>query len=324
MEYKDYYRSLGVDKSASADDIRKSYRRLARKYHPDVNPNNKSAEERFKEINEAYEVLSDPEKRRKYDQLGASWQQYQTMGGDPSGFDWSQWFGGPTAAQSGGRTTYTEYVDLNDLFGGEGGFSDFFQFIFGGRGGGPAQARQARSSPFVLEGQDIEQDVPISLEEAYHGTTRVLQVGQRRLEVKIPPGVRTGSRVRVAGEGTPGSNGGKPGDLYLVITVMEHPIFRRDGDDLHMRLSVDLYDLILGGEVTVNTLRGRVSLTIPPETKAGQTFRLRGQGMPRLRKPSEHGNLFVEVQPVIPQKLNDKEKELYRQLADLRRSHEAR
>ena len=317
MEYKDYYRILGVDKKASADEIRKAYRRLARKYHPDVNPNDKSAEERFKEINEAYEVLSDPEKRQKYDQLGASWQRYQRMGGDPSGFDWSQWFAGPNPGQGTGQT-YTEYVDLGDLFG-QGGFSEFFQSIFGGRSGTATRTYSTRQSPFTLDGQDIEQPVDIALDEAYHGTTRILQVGSKRLEVKIPPGVRTGSRVRVAGEGAPGSNGGRPGDLYLVITVREHPVFRRQGDDLRMTLPVDLYTLILGGEVTVNTLKGRISLTIPPETKAGQTFRLRGRGMPRLRKRGEYGDLYVEVQPLIPQRLTEKEKALFKELAAMRR-----
>ena len=313
MEYKDYYRILGVKKDASADEIRKSYRKLARKYHPDVNPNNKEAEERFKEINEAYEVLSDPEKRAKYDQLGASWQQFQQMGGDPSSFDWSQWFSG--AASPRGERVYTQYVDLNDLFGGSTGFSDFFQAIFGGGASRPFTQQRGFTA---TAGRDYEQPVQITLEEAYHGTVRVLQIGQRRLEVKIPAGVQTGSRVRVAGEGEKGRNGGQPGDLYLVITVMDHPVFRRENNDLHMKLPVDLYTMILGGEVTVQTLKGRISLKIPPETKAGCIFRLRGQGMPLLRNPSEYGDLYVEVQPVMPQNLTEHEKELFRELARVR------
>jgi len=160
--------------------------------------------------------------------------------------------------------------------------------------------------------------VRISLEEAYHGTTRILQTGQRRLEVKIPPGVQTGSRVRVAGEGEPGPGGGPPGDLYLVITVSDHPVYRRDGADLHMTHPVDLYTMILGGETTVPTLKGRVSLRIPPETKAGRVFRLRGQGMPLLKNPSQYGDLYVEVQPAIPEHLSEREKDLFRQLAELR------
>jgi len=312
MEYKDYYRILGVNKDASPEEIRRAYRRLARKYHPDVNPNNKEAEERFKEINEAYEVLADPEKRRKYDQLGANWQQFQEMGGDPSSFDWSQWFAGATPG--GGGRVYTEYVDLGDLFG-DSGFSDFFRYIFGG--GAPQGTRQRRG--FAADGRDIEQPVEITLEEAYHGTTRIIQKGPRRIEVRIPPGVQTGSRVRVAGEGEPGHNGGRPGDLYLLITVLDHPVFKREGNDLRMRLPVDLYTLILGGEVTLQTLKGRVSLKIPPETKSGQVFRLRGQGMPLLRDNSQYGDLYVEVEAVLPQGLSPAEKDLFRQLAALRR-----
>jgi len=312
MEYKDYYRVLGVNKDASTEDIRKAYRRLARKYHPDVNPHNKQAEERFKEINEAHEVLTDPEKRRKYDQLGANWQQYQQTGGDPNGFDWSQWFSG--AAQGGGERVYTDYVDLRDILG-DSGFSDFFQCIFGG--GAPQGVRQRRG--FAADGREMEQPVEIALEEAYHGTTRILQTGQRRLEVKIPAGVQTGSRVRVAGEGEPGRDGGRPGNLYLVITVADHPTFRREGNDLHMRLPVDLYALVLGGEVTVQTLKGRVSLKIPPETKSGQIFRLRGQGMPLLRDNSQYGDLYVEIEALLPQGLSAAEKDLFRQLATLRR-----
>lgn len=314
MEYKDYYRVLGVSKDASTEDIRKAYRKLARKYHPDVNPNNKEAEERFKEINEAHEVLTDPEKRSKYDQLGANWQRYRQAGGDPGGFDWSQWFatGQP---QGGGERVYTEYVDLNDLFGGGGGFSDFFESIFGG--GARAGTRQQQRS-FTTTGRDIEQPVRISLEEAYHGTTRILQTNSRRLEVKIPAGVQTGSRVRVAGEGERGFGGGPPGDLYLVITVSEHPVYRRDGADLRMTHPVDLYTMVLGGETTVQTLRGRVSLRIPPETRAGRVFRLRGQGMPLLKNPSQYGDLYVEVQPAIPEHLSEREKDLFRQLAAMR------
>lgn len=313
MEYKDYYRILGVNKDASEEEIRKAYRRLARRYHPDVNPNNKEAEERFKEINEAYEVLSDSEKRRKYDQLGADWQRYQQMGGDPSGFDWTQWFAtGPTGA---GRTrVHTEYVDLEDILG-DSGFSDFFQAIFGG-----GMHRSGDRRGFAMDGRDIEQPVEITLEEAYHGTTRILQTGQRRLEVKIPAGVQTGSRVRVAGEGEPGRNGGRPGDLYLVISVAEHPTFKRKGDDLYLTLPVDLYTLILGGEVMVPTLKGRVMLKIPPETQSGKVFRLRGQGMPSLRNPNQYGDLLVEVQALIPQNLSEQEKNLYQQLASWRRS----
>ena len=314
MEYRDYYRVLGVGRDAPTEDIRKAYRTLARKYHPDVNPNNKEAEERFKEINEAHEVLTDPDKRGKYDRLGHSWQQYQQGGGEPGGFDWSQWFS-PGAQGGPHRQTRTEYVDLNDLFGA-GGFSDFFQNVFGGSGRGGMGAQQA----YVRDGRDLEQPVEISLHEAYQGAVRVLQTGNRRLEVKVPRGVRTGSRVRVSGEGEPGGTGGTPGDLYLVVRVAESPDYRRNGDNLVQRLPVDLYTMVLGGEATLQTLKGqKLALRIPAETQPGRTFRLRGQGMPRLASPDEHGDLLVEVAPIIPQQLTEREQELFRQLAELRR-----
>jgi len=312
MEYKDYYRTLGVDKGASTDEVKKAYRKLARKHHPDVNPNDPEAEQRFKEINEAYEVLRDPEKRSKYDRLGANWQRYQQTGGDPGGFDWSQWFS-PGGARPGGQRVYTEYGDLNDLFG-QGGFSDFFQTIFGGR----ASAGQAGwANGRAMDGRDAELEVEVSLEEAFQGTTRILQVGDRRLEVKIPAGVDTGSRVRIAGEGQPGMQGARAGDLYLVIRVRPHDRFKRDGADLRLSLPIDLYTMILGGEVVVPTLKGRVSLRIPAGTRTGQTFRLRGQGMPSLRQGEPAGDLFVEAVPVIPSDLSEREKQLYTELAAL-------
>lgn len=310
MDYKDYYKVLGVNKDATTDEIRKAYRRLARKYHPDVNPNNKEAEERFKEINEANEVLTDPEKRHKYDTLGADWQRYQQAGGDPGGFDWSQWM----SNAQGGQRVHTEYVDLNDLFGGGGGFSDFFQAMFGGAPGAGATRRPRQA----VKGRDMEQPVEISLEEAFHGTTRILQTGNRRLEVKIPAGVDTGSRVRVSGEGEPGYNGSRSGDLFLVVQVRAHPVFRREGNNLYIKQPVDLYTLLLGGEVQVETFKGKLSLRIPAETPSGREFRLRGQGMPVLRNPGQFGDLFVKVEPLLPQKLSDEEKRLFRQLAALR------
>ena len=313
MEYKDYYKVLGVAKDASSDDIRSAYRKLARKYHPDVNPNDADAEERFKEINEAYEVLRDTEKRSKYDQLGSNWQNFQQTGGDPGNFDWARWSAG---GGQGGRA-YGEYADLNDLFG-ERGFSDFFQFIFGGRPMGGARAG-GRQNLYGMGGRDIEHPVEITLEEAYHGASRILQTGTRRLEVRIPPGVQTGSRVRMAGEGEPGQNGGPAGDLYLVVSVQDHPTLKREGNNLRLRLPVDLYTMVLGGEVAVSTLKGQISLRIPVGTRAGQVIRLRGQGMPQLRNPSEFGDLLVEVQPVLPQDLQPREIELFRELADLRK-----
>ncbi len=313
MEYKDYYKILGVERSASEKDIKRAYRQLARKYHPDVNPGDKKAEEHFKEINEAYEVLSDAEKRRKYDELGADYQRWQHMGGRPGDFDWSQWMsgGGP-----GGGRVHVEYGDLSDLFGGAGGFSDFFQTIFGG-GMGAAAGPRTQAYGRAARGQDYEQPVQVTLEEAYSGTTRRVRIGNRTLEVKIPAGVRSGSRVRMAGEGGPGQ-GGARGDLYLVVELLPHPTFRLEGDDLFTEVPVDIYTAILGGEVAVPTPKGQVMLKIPPETQGGRTFRLRGQGMPHLGKPQIHGDLLVQVRIQVPQQLSEKEKQLFRELASLR------
>lgn len=315
MEYEDYYKILGVDRNASQKEIKKAYRRLARKYHPDVNPGDKEAEEHFKEINEAQEVLTDPEKRRKYDQLGASWQQWQRTGRDPSGFDWSQWFAG---APGGGRV-HVQYGDASDLFGDMfgGGFSDFFEAIFGGMGRQGPQAWAGTRQAGPRRGQDYEQPVEIRLEEASSGTRRVLEKDGRRIEVKIPPGVKTGSKVRIAGEGAPGIGGGATGDLYLKVTVLPHKVFERKGDDLYCEVPVDLYTAILGGETNVPTLKGTVSLKIPPETQGGRTFRLKGQGMPLLRDSNKRGDLYAKVKVVLPEGLSAKEKALFKELAQM-------
>jgi curved DNA-binding protein len=303
MDYKDYYKILGVEKSASTDDIKKAYRKLARKYHPDVNPNDKVAEERFKEINEANEVLIDSEKRAKYDRLGSSWQAYQRTGG-MGGFDWSQWVSGA----DGG------YVDLNDILRGRSAgqadsFSDFFEAIFGNMG-------QARATP--RQGQDYNQKVEITLEEAFNGASRILRIGGRRIEVKIPRGAKTGTKVRVRGEGAEGLGGGPKGDLYLEIEVTPHATFERVGDDVYTELPVDLYTAILGGEATVPTFKGRIKLRIPPETQTGRTFRLKGQGMPRLKQSDERGDLYAKVIVQLPQNLTPEEIALFEELADMR------
>jgi DnaJ-class molecular chaperone len=332
MEYQDYYAILGVSKTADEKQIRSAYRKLARKHHPDVNPGDNEAEDRFKAINEAYEVLSDPEKRKKYDQLGAQWKEYeqweraQKAAGQqarPEDFAWARG-GGPAGARYEYRTVSEE--DLRDLFGEEDPFSDFFGTFFGRERAG---AGTRRAQPRARTGQDIEQPIEITLEEAYRGTTRVLSFEMadgktRRIEAKIPPGVDNGSRVRLAGQGIPGgTSGGPAGDLYLVVSVRPDPRFERRGDHLFHRLNVPLTTLLLGGETRVGTLDGRsLALTIPQGTQDGRVFVLRGQGMPRLGRANQRGDLHVEVHARLPKSLSPRQRELLEELARLEGSPE--
>jgi curved DNA-binding protein len=317
MEYRDYYQTLGVSKDASEKEIKRAFRKLAREYHPDVNPGDARAEERFKAINEAHEVLSDPEKRAKYDQLGSAWRDWDRMGGRPGDFNWEQW---TTGAPGGQRFRYTTAEDLGDLFGGSDPFSDFFSQIFGGMGGrAGASSGGFQYPPRPQRGQDYEQEVEISLREAYQGTTRILQKDGRRLEVKIPPGARTGTRVRMAGEGGPGAAGGATGDLYLRVRVLPDPQFERKDEDLHVTVPVDLYTAILGGKVRTPTLSGYVVLTIPAGTQNGRTFRLRGKGLPRLRQPDQHGDLYAKIDVQLPASLTSRQRELFEELQSISR-----
>lgn len=294
--FKDYYAALGISPEADEKTIKQAYRKLARQYHPDVNPGDTQAEERFKEINEAYQALSDPEKRSKYDALRQQYQQWQRTGG-PGGFNWGQWQTAP-GERVYSRTASPE--DLQDLFGEDSPFSDFFSSIFGQGVGVGRDTRPQR-------GRDVEVGVEITLEEAFYGTTRSIQAGNRRIEARIPPGVRTGSRVRLAGQGSPSMSNAPAGDLYLVIEVTPHPQFERDNDDLTCVIAVDVYTAAIGGEVRVQTLDGNVMLKILPRTQADRTFRLRGKGMPRLDWPEERGDLYARVKLFLPENLSDEE-----------------
>ena len=308
MDYKDYYKVLGVDRKATPEEIKKTFRKLAMKYHPDQNKDNKQAEEKFKEINEAYEVLSDPKKRERYDQLGSSYQQWQQHGGNPGSFNWNEWSSTP-----GGRAQQVNPEDFGDIFGG---FSDFFRVIFGGMpAAGQAQTRRpgAQQTAQARPPANYQQKVQITLEEAYNGTQRLLQINNRRIEVKIPAGSRNGTKVRVAGAGpaTPYSQGA---DIYLVIEVLPHARFTLSGSDLTTEVKIDYLTAVLGGSVTVKTLSGDVVLTIPPGTQPGQKFRLSGRGMPVLKSSQTYGNLYVQVKVELPKKLTDEQRKLFEQL----------
>jgi curved DNA-binding protein len=310
MEYKDYYKVLGVERKATKEDIKRVYRKLALKYHPDRNPGNPQAEEKFKEINEAYQVLSDPEKRSRYDQLGESYTRWQQGGQPTGGFNWDDWF----AQSPGGGGVRVDVGNLDDMFGG--GFSEFFRRIFGGapdmgsmsgRQGYPQ--RQARTDQPAYQ-----QETVVSLAEAFQGTIRRVEIDGRRLEVKIPPGARTGTKVRVANAIKPNASAAGA-DLYLVIRVAEDNRFERKGNDLVVEVTIDLFTAVLGGEITVPTLAGNVVLTIPPGTQPGQSMRLSGRGMPKLTAPQTFGDLFVHIKVKIPRNLTPRQKELYQELS---------
>ncbi len=311
-EYKDYYRILGVNRDADGKEIKKAYRKLARQHHPDVNPGDKKAEERFKEINEAYEVLSDPEKRARYDQLGSQYQQWQRTGGQGN-IPWEDLLRQAGFGPMGG-VEYREYPGG----AGVGGFSDFFEMMFGGLGGTTSRRGEPRVRQAPRNGRDIDFEVTITLEEAFHGVTRVLDRAGQKLSVRIPPGAKTGTRIRLGGKGEEGYAGGQPGDLFLVVKVQDDPNYERRGDDLYRDIYIDLYTAVLGGEVRVPTLGGDVRLRIPPGTSSGKTFRLAGRGMPILRSPNRYGDLYARVLVRVPERLTDEERALFERLAGLR------
>jgi len=311
MDFKDYYEILGVAPNAEKKVIQQTFRQLARKFHPDVNPGNKEAEEKFKTINEAYQVLSDAKQRKKYDELRAQYQQWQQTGGRQQDFDWQDWSVQPG---KGARVQYASPEDLVDLFGSASPYSDFFTNIFGqayrsGRGSGRS------APPSSRRGRDVEYEVDLTLEETFHGAERLLEIDGHRIQAGIPPGVRTGSRVRLAGQGEPGQNNGLAGDLYLLIQVLPHDTFERDGDDLHIDVPVDIFTAVAGGEVRIPGLERPLTLKIPARTNANRTFRIRGKGMPHLHDTKKRGDLFARVRLVLPDPLTDEEVSSMRELA---------
>ena len=317
VQFRDYYETLGVSKTASEDEIRSAFRKLARKYHPDVAKDKKTAEEKFKQINEAYEVLSDPEKRRKYDQLGENWNQPggfqpppQWGGGQPGGFRWG-----------GGEDGGVEFE-----FGGTG-FSDFFEAFFGGGRGRSAFGGFGQRDAMAERGHDVEADIMVTLEEALHGSTRQVSLrrgGSKKTEtyqVKIPRGVREGQRIRLAGQGEAGERGGKSGDLFLRVRLARHPDFSVEGSDLVHEVKIAPWQAVLGDQLIVPTLEGNARLKLPPGTQGGQRFRLRERGLPGVS--GQRGDLYVVAQIALPKKLTEREREIWEQLARLHGSEKS-
>jgi len=324
MEFKDYYSTLGVAKTATDKDVKQAYRKLARKHHPDVNPGDKTAEATFKEINEAYEVLGDAEKRKKYDELGANWRLYEQAGAPRPGAGpyagaWNV-EGGAPGVHAGFRTMTAE--EMGQMFGEGDPFSDFFHTFFGGPAGDTAPRGRAGRGRQARQGRDIEQEIELALEHAYHGTTRRLKMAHaghaRTVDVRIPPGVGDGSRVRVPGEGERGTGGAPAGDLYLRIRLAPHPKFERRGSDLYTRVIVPLTTAVLGGQAEVTTLAGKpLRLKIPALTQTTQVFRLKGHGMPLAGKGGGQGDLYATIDVELPRSLSSEQRAHFEALQKL-------
>lgn len=309
MAYIDYYGVLGVNKTASQDEIKKAFKKLARKYHPDLNPNDPSAKQKFQEINEANEVLSDPEKRKKYDAYGENWkhadefeaqkQRYQQQGGGNTGG-----FGG----MGGGYWSSADGGFSGNFNGDEGEFSDFFESLFGSRRG------SSRRGSARFKGQDFNAELHISLRDAAVTHKQVLEVNGKKIRITVPAGISDGQTIKLNGQGGQGINGGPAGDLYITFVIADDPVFKREGNNLYMSASLDLYTAVLGGEIMVDTLNGKVKLKVKPETQNGTKVRLKGKGFPVYKKDGQSGDLFVTFEIRIPTNLTRKQKELFQEL----------
>ncbi len=313
MDFKDYYKILGLEKGADAAAVKKAYRKLAAKYHPDKNPGKKSAEDKFKEINEAHEVLADPVKRQRYDQLGSAWNE---QGSNPGGFSQE------SRGRAGGGQSHTfTQDDLADMFGGGGQSGDFFETFFGGGGmrGRPAGARGRWSEkPRPIPGNEYQADVEISLEEAFQGAKKIIDLNEKKLRLQFKPGIAEGKVIKLAGKGGQGQNGGPDGDFYLRIHVAPHPLLERRGDDLHTTLPLETQDAVIGKQIEIKTLKGGVKLKVPAMTENGKVFRLKGQGMPVYDKAGEFGDLYVTASLQLPKDMTPAELDFFRQMAHAR------
>jgi curved DNA-binding protein len=303
MEYKDYYKILGVEKTASSDDIRKAFRRLAIKYHPDKNQNDKVAEEKFKEINEANEVLSNPDKRKRYDEFGQNWEYFEKSGGQQQ------------QKSRGGQ----QYSFTADDFADDSQFKDIFEKFFGGSfGGGGGFGGQRFSTQHTARGTNFEAELQILLADSFHGVKRILSLENQQIAVTLKRGIRDGQKIRVPEKGGHGLNGGKNGDLFISIRLVPDPFIERNGDDLYTTLSVDLYTALLGGKVNMKTFHGTKSITINEGTANNSSLRLRGLGMPKYENPTEFGDLYIKINVIMPKNLTSEEKSLFKQLAEMR------
>ncbi|MDD5363027.1 MAG: J domain-containing protein [Ignavibacteria bacterium] len=316
MEYKDYYKILGVNKTATQNEIKKAYRKLAMKHHPDKNKGDKTSEGKFQEINEANEVLSDPAKRKKYDELGSNWQQYQQSGGNDEGFDWSKY------ANRGGQQSYTYQGDINDIFG-DTGYSDFFDNLFGGSFGGGSFAAKKKGRggrrTAAMKGQDYEAILEITLEDAYKGGAKLFQYDNQSIKLNIKPGIKDGQVLKLTGKGGAGAAGGPAGDLLLNIKIIPHSVFRRENDNLYADLNIDLYTAVLGGKAEFSTLKGKIKINVQKETTADKILKLNKMGMPVYGTKDSFGDLYLKIKINIPKHLSDKEIKLFKELQALRK-----